>query len=194
VEAARDTIFTLAPTGILTSMSAQFTAALGWAREEWLGRSLADLVHPDDLPQVQTLLAQAPHLPPLPAFELRLLTKAGGWVATECNVTVLTEEGHVAGLLGVARDITERKRLEDDLIRSNQDLERHVAERTAALSNEIVQRQAREAQLRTLWRAVGAVGSPSTRWFGGGNRTHCLPRALPAGCGVCIRPGSAIGC
>ena len=65
--------------------------------------------------------------------------------------------GEVAGMIGVARDVTELKRAEDALRLTNRDLEARVAQRTAELSRaldelraEVEQRTAAEGQIRQL--------------------------------------------
>lgn len=58
----------------------------------------------------------------------------GTVVPTEIATTFLADEqGRVIQVLGVSRDITERKRHEDELVRLNEELERRVAVRTAEL-------------------------------------------------------------
>jgi signal transduction histidine kinase len=46
-------------------------------------------------------------------LEIRIRTKGGGYVIGEFTVTPQVQEGKIVGLLGVARDVTERKRLEE---------------------------------------------------------------------------------
>jgi len=65
------------------------------------------------------------------------------------------------GTVGVIRDITVRKRMEGDLERANQELERKVAERTSrlaasnqALQEEIAQRRKAEAELQSSLREI----------------------------------------
>jgi PAS domain S-box-containing protein len=48
-------------------------------------------------------------------FETQLLTKDGGLVWVEANMTTVRREGQVVGRLGVLRDISERKRAEQQM-------------------------------------------------------------------------------
>jgi len=64
-------------------------------------------------------------------------------------------EGRVVGLIGVTREITDRKRIEETLRKAHDDLEKRIHERTSELSTavqslqtEIVQRKRLEATLR----------------------------------------------
>jgi PAS domain S-box-containing protein len=62
------------------------------------------------------------------------MRRDGTIVPTEVVTTLLADDlGRVTQVLGVSRDITERKRHEDELVRLNEELERRVAERTAEL-------------------------------------------------------------
>lgn len=55
-------------------------------------------------------------------------------------------DGTIIGVLGVSRDISERKRIENELAQSQQQLERQVAERTAEL-----QRKSRKPRRSSPW-------------------------------------------
>jgi PAS domain S-box-containing protein len=57
------------------------------------------------------------------------------WLHTT-KVPLRDGNGSVAGLIGICRDITERKRTEQMLAQANRDMEQRVAERTAELSRE----------------------------------------------------------
>jgi PAS domain S-box-containing protein len=112
VESARDAIFTVSGEGTLTSLSPAFEAITGWPCERWLGRPFASLVHQEDVPRVLGLFAKVFQGQTPPLFEARLLGRAGGYAVVECKVTPQWSAGAVVGCSGIARDVTERKQLE----------------------------------------------------------------------------------
>jgi PAS domain S-box-containing protein len=69
--------------------------------------------------------------------------KDGSVVATEATTTLLTDaEGRVDRVLGVSRDITERRRAEAEIRALNESLEARVRERTAQLEEAISELEA----------------------------------------------------
>ena len=120
VETARDAIFTVSVDGKITSLNPAFEAITGWRRDEWLGRPFAPLIHRDDLPGAlqsfkATLLGEEP-----PVYELRVLKKSGDYAVGEFVSAPLRFNAEVVGSLGIARDITERKRAQD-LLRASEE-------------------------------------------------------------------------
>ena len=57
------------------------------------------------------------------------------WLLTS-KLPVRDREGKIVGLVGIGRDITDRKQAEEDLRRAKEELEKRVAERTAEISHE----------------------------------------------------------
>jgi len=56
-------------------------------------------------------------------FESKMIRKSGSLVDVDISVTILTEDnGVIIGSLGIIRDITSRKKIENDLILANRDL------------------------------------------------------------------------
>ncbi len=104
---------------------------LGYSRDELLGLGVAD-VDPDfprELwPAHWAELRQHRSL----TFEGRHRTKEGTLIPVEINANYLEYDGRGFNL-ALVRNITERKRSEEEIRKLNQDLEQRVTERTAAL-------------------------------------------------------------
>ncbi|WP_435626296.1 HD domain-containing phosphohydrolase [Candidatus Ferrigenium straubiae] len=111
-ENAKDVILALSTDGTLIMLNPAFEQVTGWACAEWLGKSFSPLVHPNDLPNAMHLLQRAVRGEALPVFELRILKKTGDHVVGEFTITPLVHDGTNAYLLGIARDVTERKQAE----------------------------------------------------------------------------------
>jgi diguanylate cyclase (GGDEF)-like protein/PAS domain S-box-containing protein len=111
VDNAQDAIYTLSPSGELTSLNPAFETITGWSREDWLGKNFAPIVHPDDLPSAVQILGKT-LAGETSAFELRIRAKSGEYLVTEFKTGPLMEDGKVVGLLGVGRDVTEKRKAE----------------------------------------------------------------------------------
>jgi len=99
--------------GTIEFLSPAFAALTGWSADEWIGRPFAELVYADDLPRAiekYTALLRGEKLPP---YELRIVTKAGGFIVGEFHSAPFVEQGRVVGKQGIARDITDRKRADE---------------------------------------------------------------------------------
>ncbi|MGE5173781.1 MAG: PAS domain S-box protein [Betaproteobacteria bacterium] len=116
VETSPDIIFTLSlDDGIIRSLNTAFEQVTGWSRHEWLGRPFLDILHPDDRALARTKHQEAMNEGGVLRYELRCLVKSGEYRVTELTTTALRNNETVVGKLGIARDITERNRLEEQL-------------------------------------------------------------------------------
>jgi PAS domain S-box-containing protein len=130
VDNARDCIYTIAPDGTITSLNPIFeTFTRGWPCDEWIGKSFVSLIHPDDLPTVMEQFQRSLQGEALPVDEHRILTKSGEYLTGEFLATPQVQDGKVTGILGIARDITERKRAEEAL-RSSEEKYRTLFEQS----------------------------------------------------------------
>jgi two-component system cell cycle sensor histidine kinase/response regulator CckA len=88
---------------------------LGVLPAERLGRSMFELIHPEDLPRARAAVATAMTLRKgTPFIELRLRHKDGRWRVFESAGSYVEEDGVPMGIVH-SRDITDRKHLEEQL-------------------------------------------------------------------------------
>ncbi len=116
VETSPDVIYTISfEDNTFRSVNTTFEAVTGWTREEWIGRSFLEIVHPDDRQLALTLHRDAENAGGIYRSELRWLTRTGEYRAMEVTSAALGNNGDVVGRLGIARDITERNAMEEQL-------------------------------------------------------------------------------
>ncbi len=109
----RDIIFTLSLDGSITSISREFEEVTGWKKEEWIGKKFLDIVHPEDVSIVVDGFQQTTGGKPPPAYSARVRTKNGLFLTLEAKGTPQIVNGETVGYLGVARDITNRIKMEE---------------------------------------------------------------------------------
>ncbi|MDZ7372609.1 MAG: PAS domain S-box protein [candidate division KSB1 bacterium] len=114
IESATDWVFTLDTAGLLVFVNASFERITGFGREEWIGRPLADLMIAPDRgtcrQAVRRCLRGEAQL-----FEARLGRVDGRVAYLSFHLSPLREGEEVIGVVGVARDTTDRRRLEDQV-------------------------------------------------------------------------------
>ena len=117
VEHASDLITVLDRRGRIVFESPSLERMLGYRPEELLGRFVTEFVHEDDITEVNRALMRGAQSPGVPAqVEVRLRHKDGSWRIVEAVGQVLTESLDDWQVVVVSRDITERRRLESELL------------------------------------------------------------------------------
>jgi PAS domain S-box-containing protein len=132
-ENAHDMVYTTDLAGRITSFNKAAEMLTGYTRDEALGRSLSEFVLPEQQRLIEEMSAVAHNGHRRVTSELVLLSKQAGEVPVEASTKVIFEQGQPVGIQGIARDITERKRAEEQIRRLNVGLEQRVQERTAQL-------------------------------------------------------------
>ncbi|MDP3564396.1 MAG: PAS domain S-box protein [Methanoregula sp.] len=117
-ENSLDIISRQTPEGILTYVSPVVTQVLGYHEGEVLGRSLPEMVHPDDLPRVrQDLLHITRDEINRVTSSFRIRHRDGHylWFESTTNVIRDKQSGKILELFSISREITQRKLLESQM-------------------------------------------------------------------------------
>ena len=113
IENATDIITVLNRDGTKRYVSPSIERSLGYTPEELTGKNAFELVHPDDLPELQKLFVSGVTNPGLVVTrQFRIKAKDGSWRIHEATAHNLLNDPTVSGVVINSRDITERKRLE----------------------------------------------------------------------------------
>jgi PAS domain S-box-containing protein len=116
VESANDIIYMHDPEGNFTAVNPAASRIYGYSREEMLGFNIGDLVDPGYLPLVKRSMQQRPDGDiQIEPYEVLTYNRSGAPVWLEINSHHMVRENENIGVIAIARDITDRKRLESQL-------------------------------------------------------------------------------
>ncbi len=87
---------------------------LGYSREEYIGRPLLDIIHPDDREKVAGALRRLFSGKTVKNSEATLVAKDGAPIYVEVNAVPQAEEGRILSARAIIRNITGRKREEEE--------------------------------------------------------------------------------
>ncbi len=122
-ENANDTIFTIDLQGNFTSVNNAGERVLGYSREEALRMNIANVLPPGQLELARGAQERSLRGEDTAAIcELEINTKNGKQIPLEISPSVIHREGKPVGFQFVARDVSERRRLEDR-VRASQKME-----------------------------------------------------------------------
>lgn len=123
VENTHDVISRVNKDGVFVYISPSTKKITGYLPEENTGRSIFELVHPEDMKRVLTAYETASKTVSPGRVEYRYRHKDGHYIWFETTGNVLFDKrGKIAGAIFVARDITERKKAEEKMRAANQQL------------------------------------------------------------------------
>ncbi|NOX90555.1 MAG: PAS domain S-box protein [Calditrichaeota bacterium] len=122
---APDLIFILDKTGKITALNPAFKIITGLEIDAWMGKSFSELVEEEERELFQDKFRHCLQGESPPPYEIRLKGKNDNRIVEIISLPLI-ERGALRGVYGIARDITERRTLEENL--------RH-AERMKSLGN-----------------------------------------------------------
>ncbi len=118
VENQTDMVVKVNPEGEFLYVSPSYCNTFGKSENELLHRQFLPLVHEDDREHTQRSLSSLKNPPHTSYHEQRAMTKEGWrWLAWS-NTAVLNAAGNIEAIAAVGRDVTEIKRLEENIARS----------------------------------------------------------------------------
>lgn len=109
INEAKDAIFTLAPDGLIVELNEAVEQITGWDRKLWIGRPFTEALLPEDQEKARRIFAEVLRGGHPPSFELRIRSRQGMLLDLEFAVSAHEKDGEIVGLLGIGRDVTERK-------------------------------------------------------------------------------------
>ncbi|MDI6720489.1 MAG: PAS domain S-box protein [Methanomicrobiales archaeon] len=132
IEASLDPLVTISAEGTITDVNEATVRATGFSREELIGTDFSRYFTEPE--RAKAGYEQVFRDGSVTDYELWIRHRNGKTTPVLYNATVFKDEsGQVTGVFAAARDVTERKRAEDALMKAYNELDDRVKERTAEL-------------------------------------------------------------
>jgi PAS domain S-box-containing protein len=139
IENQTDLVVKVDNEGRLLFVSPSYCSKFGKNETELLGQKFMPLVHEDDQNST-TEAMKAIYSPPYKTYIEQRAKTPEGWVWLAWNDTAITDKtGNVLEIVGVGRDITDRKKAEEDLRKMKDRLQDEVEEKTKELNERIAE-------------------------------------------------------
>jgi PAS domain S-box-containing protein len=123
VEGQTEVVCRFRSDGVITFVNEVFCRVFGGRVEDLLGKRWQPLPHPDDLPMIEDKLARMSPANPVALIENRVVDAAGQMRWMEfANHGFYDAEGRLTEIQSVGRDVTDRRRAQDNLRASEQRL------------------------------------------------------------------------
>ncbi|MCI3920954.1 PAS domain S-box protein [Paenibacillus sp. TRM 82003] len=116
-----DAVFSLDPEGMYLSTNQRFTDILDYRSEELRRLRFDRLIAPEDLERTEASFAKAVR-GAAQQYEIEAIAKDGRRVPMHVTNVPMIMDGKILGVYGIAKDISERRRAEEALLRSEAEL------------------------------------------------------------------------
>ena len=129
VESSDDGIIGKTPEGIITSWNRGAQKIYGYHADEVIGKHISLLEPPDHGNEVARILDKVQRSVSIERLETTRVRKDGALIDVSLTISPITDQkGRIVGASTIARDITERKLAEQEIVRLNASLEARAAE------------------------------------------------------------------
>ena len=158
VESSDDAILGKTLDGLITSWNAGAERLYGYSAQEILGKPVSMLIPPDRPDELPEILNRIKRGESIRHYETVRQRHDGSQMDVSITVSPIKDaSGQIIGASTIARDITARKRAEQELQTYSEHLEEMVNERTRALQD-AQEKMIRQERLATLGQLAGSVG------------------------------------
>jgi PAS domain S-box-containing protein len=120
VENAHDLIYEHDLEGNYISANKEVQQITGYSQEESLHLNQSQIVAPESLEKAREMMGRKLAGGRVTSYELEIIAKDGHRVAVEVNSSLVLRDGVPVGVRGIARDITQRKLVEEELRESEE--------------------------------------------------------------------------
>ena len=141
VESSNDPIISKSLDGIIQSWNAAAEQLFGYTSEQAVGRHISLVIPPERLAEEEQIIASLREGKRIEHYETERVRSDGQRITVSLTISPIKDDsGNVVGASKIVRDVTERKRMEDDLRRLATDLsaaDRRKNEFLATLAHEL---------------------------------------------------------
>ena len=135
IENASDIIAVIDQVGILQYVSPSVTKMLGYEVRELMYTPVLNLMHPDDNENLKKMISKVVNKEQVQAFaDYRVRNKDGSWIILEATGSLSDGYKDGARIIVNARDVTERRRIQDALIASERTFHDFIDRRVSEIA------------------------------------------------------------
>jgi len=150
-----DMIFMTDTRGFIKYLSPASERIFGYKPEEMVGKHFANFLIKSEIPKATKRFTEKLRGKKFDVLYIEAKRKDGSRVFIELDYSSVIQDGKVSGTQGIIKDVTERRKTEEQLQKAHEELEIRVKQRTADLAgvvedlqNEIAERKRAEESLR----------------------------------------------